>query len=78
MVDGYLQIDEERMDACLAPLEISGSHVYLSYDTIMKVPGAGGCGNTGMISLDDYSDILYLSADTWENRLMEFCLKYLI
>lgn len=78
VVDGYLQIDEERMDACLAPLEISGSHVYLSYDTIMKVPGAGGCGNTGMIALDDYSDILYLSADTWENRLMEFCLKYLI
>lgn len=78
VVDGYLQIDEERMDACLAPLEISGSHVYLSYDTIMKVPGAGGCGNTGMIALDDYSDIFYLSADTWENRLMEFCLKYLI
>lgn len=78
VVDGYLQIDEERMDACLAPLEISGSHVYVSYDTIMKVPGAGGCGNTGMIALDDYSDIFYLSADTWENRLMEFCLKYLI
>lgn len=78
VVDGYLQIDEDRMDACLAPLEVTGSHVYVSYDTIMKVPGAGGCGNTGMIALDDYSDIFYLSADTWENRLMEFCLKYLI
>ncbi len=78
VVDGYLQIDKEGMDACLAQLEVCGSYVYLSYDTIMKVPGAGGCGNTGMIALDDYEDIFYLSADTWENRMMEFLLKYLI
>ena len=78
VVDGYLRIDAERMDACLAQLEIAGEYIYLSYDTIMKVPGAGGCGNVGMIALADYEDIFYLRAETWENDFMEFCLKYLL
>lgn len=78
VVDGYLRIDAERMDTCLAQLDIAGEYVYLSYDTIMKVPGAGGCGNVGMIALEDYDDIFYLRAETWENDLMEFCLKYLL
>lgn len=78
VVDGYLQIDAERMDACLAQLDITGEYVYLGYDTIMKVPGAGGGGNVGMIALEDYEDIFYLRAETWENDFMEFCLKYLL
>lgn len=78
VVDGYLQIDPERMDACLGELEVEGSHVYLGYDTIMKVPGVGGGGNVGMIALADYSDIFYLRAETWENDWMEFMLKYLL
>lgn len=41
VVDGFLQIDPERMDACLKELEIEGEYVYLSFDTIMKVPGSG-------------------------------------
>lgn len=78
VVDGYLQIDAERMEDCLKDLEIEGEYVYLSYDTIMKVPGAGGGGNVGMIALKDYEDIFYLRAETWENDFMEFCLKYLL
>lgn len=78
VVDGYLQIDAERMDDCLKDLEIEGEYVYLSYGTIMKVPGAGGGGNVGMIALGDYEDIFYLRAETWENDFMEFCLKYLL
>lgn len=78
VVDGYLQIDAERMEDCLKDLEIEGEYVYLSYGTIMKVPGAGGGGNVGMIALEDYEDIFYLRAETWENDFMEFCLKYLL
>lgn len=78
VVDGYLQIDAGRLDDCLRDLEIEGEYVYLGYDTIMKVPGVGGCGNVGMIALADYEDIFYLRAETWENDLMEFCLKYLL
>lgn len=78
VVDGYLRIDGERMEECLKDLEIQGEYVYLSYDTIMKVPGVGGGGNVGMIALADYQDVFYLRAETWENNFMEFCLKYLL
>ena len=78
VVDGYLQIDPQRMDDCLRGLDVEGSYVYLSYDTIMKVPGVGGGGNVGMIALEDYGDIFYLRAETWENDWMEFFLKYLL
>lgn len=78
VVDGYLQIDPEQMDLCLEELGPEGSYVYLCYDTIMKVPGVGGGGNAGMIALEDYEDILYLRAETWENDWMEFILKYLL
>ena len=78
VVDGFLQIDPERMDACLKELEFEGEYVYLSFDTIMKVPGSGGCGNVGMIEPGNYEDIFYLRAETWENDLLEFCLKYLL
>lgn len=78
VVDGYLQIDPLQMDAFLKELEIEGDYVYLGYDTIMKVPGVGGGGNTAMIALADYEDIFYLRAEVWENDFMEFCLKYLL
>jgi len=78
VVEGYLRIDGERMDYFLKDLGIEGEYVYLSYDTIMKVPGVGGGGNVGMIALADYEDIFYLRAETWENDFMEFCLKYLL
>ena len=78
VVDGYLRIDGERMEECIKDLEIEGEYVYLGYDAIMKVPGAGGGGNVGMIALGNYEDIFYLRAESWENDFMEFCLKYLL
>lgn len=78
VVDGYLRIDARQMDVCLAELGVAGNYVYLGYDTIMKVPGAGGGGNVGMIAVGDYEDIFYLRAETWENDFLEFFLKYLL
>lgn len=78
VVDGYLRIDRERMEECVGDLEIEGEYIYLGYDSIMKVPGAGGGGNVGMIALGNYEDIFYLRAECWENDFMEFCLKYLL
>lgn len=31
-----------------------------------------------MIQPGNYEDIFYLRAETWENDLLEFCLKYLL
>ncbi len=76
--DGRLVIDGERFGKLLEDEGIEGEYVYLSFDTIMKLPGCGGGGNTGMISLTDYGDIWYLAADCWENRARIFCLKYLL
>lgn len=76
--EGRLVIDEELFGQLIEDEGIEGEHVYLSFDTIMKLPGCGGGGNTGMISLADYEDIWYLAADCRENRAMIFCLKYLL
>lgn len=76
--DGRLFVEPERFAALVESLGIEGEYVYLSFGGFMKVPGAGGGGNAGMISLSDYTDILYLRADVWENDAMEFLLKYFI
>lgn len=76
--EGKLSVESERFSALIEELDISGEYVYLSFGGIMKVPGVGGGGDTGMISLSDYTDIFYLRADTWENDAMEFLLKYMI
>ncbi|MCM1102111.1 MAG: M56 family metallopeptidase [Clostridium sp.] len=76
--DGKLVLDKERFGELIADAGITGEYVYLSYDTIYKIPGCGGGGNAGMISLKDYDDIFYLAADCRENRFMVFCLKYLL
>lgn len=76
--DGRVMLDKERFAQLLSDREVAGEYVYLSFDTIMKVPGCGGGGNTGMISMTDYDDIFYLAADCMENRVMIFCLKYLL
>ncbi len=72
--DGRLVVDEGLFAQLLADRAVEGEYVYLSYDTIMKVPGCGGGGNVGMISMSDCGDIFYLAADCTENRVMEFCL----
>ncbi len=76
--EGRLVIEEELFGKLIEDEGIEGEYVYLSFDTIMKLPGYGGGGNAGMISLADYGDIWYLAADSWENRAMIFCLKYLL
>lgn len=76
--DGRVVLDEALFGQLLADRAVAGEYVYLSFDTIMKVPGCGGGGNVGMISMTDYGDIFYLAADCRENRIMEFCLKYLL
>lgn len=76
--DGRILLEPERFRALVDGLGIEGRHVYLSFGGFMKVPGAGGGGNAGMISLADYSDIFYLRADVWENDVLEFLVKYLI
>ncbi len=76
--DGRLVVEPGRFAALVDALHIEGRHAYLGFGGFMKVPGAGGGGDTGMISLTDYSDIFYLRADVWENDMLEFMLKYLI
>ncbi len=76
--DGKLMIDDKAFRKLLDNYRIEGDYVYISYGTIMKVPGCGGGGNTGMVSTRDSEDILYLSADTFENKFYVFCLKYLM
>lgn len=78
IVDGEVQIDKEELEKILKEKNVRGEYVYISFDTIMKVPGAGGGGNVAMVSMDDYDDILYLSADDWRNDLFVFLMKFLI
>lgn len=76
--DRKLLIDEEKFEEFIASEHITGDYVYVSFNTIMKLPGMGGLGNVGMVNVEDAEDIFYLGADTTYNRIMEFCLKYLI
>jgi len=76
--DGTLYINSEKFDEFVASENIKNEYVYVSFECIMKLPGMGGGGNVGMVNVKDPRDIFYLSADTWENRMMIFCLKYLI
>lgn len=76
--DGKLMIDDEAFRRLLDYYRIEGDYVYISYGTIMKVPGCGGGGNIGMVFTQDSEDIVYLSADTFENKFYIFCLKYLM
>lgn len=76
--DGRVVVDKELFAQLLTDRGVEGEYVYLSFDTIMKVPGCGGGGNTGMISMTDYDDVFYLAKDCMENHVMIFCLKYLL
>lgn len=77
VVEGTLKINEGKFRKLLAEQQVEDEYVYIGFDTIMKVPGCGGCGNTGMVSTGNVNDILYLNSYTLENRVMEFILKCL-
>lgn len=76
--DGELIINHKEFAELLERHNISGDYVYISFDTIIKIPGCGGGGNLGMVSTTDYDDIFYLAADTPENKFMVFVLKYIL
>lgn len=76
--NGELCINQEKFEEFIEVENIKDEYVYVSFDTIMKLPGMGGLGNVGMVNVSDTSDIFYLAAPTLTNKIMEFCLKYLI
>ena len=79
IVDDRLVIDEEGFREYILNNDIHDEYVYLSYGTIMKVPGVGGMGYVGMVSTADCTDIIYLIDDNnIKNIILEFCIKYLI
>lgn len=76
--NGRLLVDKSKFEELVASENITDEYVYASFDTIMKLPGMGGLGNVGMVNVADSDDIFYLSEDTLCNRILAFCLKYLI
>ncbi len=78
IVKGEVRIDKEEFGKLLEEKKIDGEYVYISFDTIMKVPGAGGGGNVAMVAIDDFDDVFYLAADDWKNNFFVFMMMYLI
>lgn len=78
IVNGEVRIDKKEFQKVLDEEQIEGEYVYISFDTIMKVPGAGGGGNVAMVAIDDFDDVFYLAAEDWRNDLMIFLMKYLL
>lgn len=76
--NGEVFIDEDEFQKVLEAQQISGDYVYISYDVIMKLPGAGGGGNVAMVAVDDCQEITYLAAKKPLDKMLEFMLKYLI
>ncbi|MCH5281142.1 MAG: M56 family metallopeptidase [Lachnospiraceae bacterium] len=76
--DGKLIIDKEGFRAFLKEQDYTEEYIYISFDTIMKVPGTGGGGNVAMVNTADLDDVFYLSKDCVENKVMVFLLKYFI
>lgn len=76
--DGKITIDKELFQEILEEENISGERVFVSYDTIMKVPGVGGGGNVAMVSTEDFSDIVYLSEEGMADKVQRFLLKYVL
>lgn len=76
--NGELCINQKKFEEFIKVENITDEYVYVSFDTIMKLPGMGGLGNVGMVNVSDTSDIFYLGAPTLSNKIMTFCLKYLI
>jgi len=76
-----LYIDEESFERFLREENISDEYVYVSFGTVMKLPGYGGCGDVVLVCTDDAGDTddaVSLASDRIENRLVEFFLKYII
>ncbi len=72
-----LHVDDEAFGRFLAQEDVAGEYVYVSYGTVMKLPGMGGSGEVVMVNVADSTDTWYVSADTIENRMAEMLLKWL-
>lgn len=73
-----LSVDEEGFKRFLEEENVLGDCVYVSFGTVMKLPGMGGCGDVVMVNVEDVSDSFSLLADTIENDIFEIFLKYII
>ena len=76
-----LYIDAEGFASFLQEEQISDAYVYVSFGTVMKLPGFGGCGDAVIIGTDEEADVdnmVYLASHSIENRLAEIFLKYII
>ena len=76
-----LYLDAEGFETFLQEEQVADEYVYVSFGTVMKLPGFGGCGDVVAIGVDDVNDaddVIYLSSHTIENRLAELFLKYII
>lgn len=72
-----LRVEDAAFHKFLMQEDVSGNYVYVSYGSVMKLPGMGGCGEVVMVNVADSADTWYVSADTIENRMMEFLLKWM-
>ena len=72
-----LHIRDAAFRRFVAQEDVAGDYVYVSYGSVMKLPGMGGCGEVVMVNVADSADIWYVTADTIENRMSEVLLKWL-
>lgn len=70
-------IEPETFRELLEQYQVTDEYIYLGYNQILKVPGAGGLGEVAMVSTRDYKDITYLSADTISAKIEKFILKWI-
>lgn len=76
-----LSIDEAGFADFLREEKVSDEYVYVSFGTVMKLPGFGGCGDVVFVGTEDpidTKDVIHLASDTMENRLVEMFLKYIL
>ncbi len=72
-----LHVQDEAFQRFVEQEDVAGEYVYISYGSVMKLPGMGGCGEVVMVNVADSTDIWYVSADTIENHMMETLIKWL-
>lgn len=78
ITDGGFCISQSEFDKLIAKYRPKGGFLVFSYDTIMKVPGAGGLGQAAMVDINDSTDVNLLARREWIDKLQIFMLKYFI
>lgn len=72
-----LHVEDGAFQRFLVQEDVTGDYVYVTFGTVMKLPGMGGGGEVVMVNVEDSTDTWYVSADTIENRVMETLLKWM-